>query len=69
MKTSAIMRSTYKKRKLGKTASNIGATFAAVAVVVSTFNQPVAELIALSGVVTDFGVRMVIKAVKPTNGS
>lgn len=64
MKTSstqfAVLR---KKKKLSHTASNIGASFAAVAVVCSAFNPHLAEIVALGGVVADVGVRLLLRIV------
>lgn len=64
MKTSALNRTkaTIVKRRYCRLASNINAMFASVAVLVAVFNPHLAEGVAITGVIADFGTRMLLKA-------
>lgn len=55
----------WKERRttIGRIAANVGAALAAVAVLCSAVHVPVAEAIAVTGVVTDFGTRIALRLV------
>lgn len=62
MKTSATPnRKSIVKRRIARTASSIGAGFAATAVICAAFSPTISEAVALCGVTVDVGTRVVLK--------